>query len=268
MNLMTGRPGTPLPVPRYVQVLGILRQRIVDRVYYEGEQLLPEDGLAKEFGVSRATIRQAVGELVRQGLVERVQGRGTFVLRSSGHLQGQRFCGSLGDLLAETKRTKVRDVKISRNVTIQPRIAEALNIDNRTATVVRRTRTMDDLAFALTMNYLPPRYANLLSAQELRKVGLMSLLESKGVKFLRANQSIRAEQADLSVAEALGLQFGSPVLFVERTLLTGDGPVQFVQSWYRGDVYEFSVTLDLQEGPGLLSQLALPASASDCKGSI
>jgi DNA-binding FadR family transcriptional regulator len=55
-------------------VLGVLRQRINDGVYAEHDQLPPEDRLAAEFGVSRATIRQAVGELVRHGLVDRRQG--------------------------------------------------------------------------------------------------------------------------------------------------------------------------------------------------
>ena len=76
-----GLPDASLSVPLYRQVFMMLRQRIVDRVYAPGEQLLREDGLAAEFGVSRATIRQAIGELVRQGLVDRKQGRGTFACR-------------------------------------------------------------------------------------------------------------------------------------------------------------------------------------------
>ena len=99
-----GLPDASLSVPLYRQVFMMLRQRIVDREYAPGEQLLREDGLAAEFGVSRATIRQAIGELVRQGLVDRKQGRGTFVLPTSHPPLGQRFRGSLADLIAETDR--------------------------------------------------------------------------------------------------------------------------------------------------------------------
>lgn len=246
-------PDASLPVPLYRQVFGILRQRIVDSVYAVGEQLLTEDGLAAEFGVSRATIRQAVGELVQQGLVDRKQGRGTFVLPSVGHMLGQRFQGSLQDLILETERAKVRNVEVSHGQTPQPRIAEALKLEEPAVTIVRRTRTIDGRAFAFTVNYLPPPYNKLVNVKELRKVGLMTLLESKGVRFASGHQSIRAELADLEVCSRLGMDFGEAVLFVERLLFDDDGkPIQFVQTWYRGDLYEYSVTLGFDEDGGSL----------------
>jgi GntR family transcriptional regulator len=255
---MGALPDSSLPVPLYRQVFGILRQRIVDSVYAAGDQLLTEDGLAAEFGVSRATIRQAVGELVKQGLVDRKQGRGTFVLPGAGHLLGQRFRGSLADLISETERAKVRHVEVSHGSTLQKRIAEALKLDDPVATVVRRTRTIDGKTFAYTVNYLPRPYSQLVSVKELRKVGLMTLLESKGVKFASAHQSIRAELADLEVCSRLNMDFGEAVLFAERLLFDSEQrPIQFVQTWYRGDLYEYSVMLGfVGEGGDLRTQLA------------
>jgi GntR family transcriptional regulator len=255
---MSALPDSSLPVPLYRQVFGILRQRIVDSVYAAGEQLLTEDGLAAEFGVSRATIRQAVGELVRQGLVDRKQGRGTFVLPNAGHVLGQRFRGSLADLISETERAKVKHVDVSHGSRLKRRIAEALKLDDPVATVVRRTRTMDGKTFAFTVNYLPSPYGEMVSVKELRKTGLMTLLESKGVKFASAHQSIRAELADLEVCSQLEMEFGEAVLFAERVLFdAGQKPIQFVQTWYRGDLYEYSVMLDfVGKGGDLRAQLA------------
>jgi len=99
-------PAAGLAVPLYGKVLGVLRQRIVDGAYEEGDQLRPEDQLAAEFRVSRATVRQAVGELVREDLVARKQGRGTFVLPVGATSDRQRISGSVQDLVGVAPRGK------------------------------------------------------------------------------------------------------------------------------------------------------------------
>jgi GntR family transcriptional regulator len=255
---MMGLPDASLPVPLYRQVFMMLRQRIVDREYAPGEQLLREDGLAAEFGVSRATIRQAIGELVRQGLVDRKQGRGTFVLPTTHPPLGQRFRGSLADLIAETDRAGVRQVEITRHSPVRQRIADSLELDGNLATIVRRTRTVEGALFAYTVNHLPDRFGRMLRVHELRQTGLMTLLESKGVRFASARQSIRAELADVEVSSRLKMDFGGAVLFAERLLFDDQGsPIEFVQSWYRGDLYEYSVALVLgKEEADLRTHLA------------
>ena len=74
-----------LALPLYHQVAGILRQRIDDGVYPAGGRLLSEDELAAEFEVSRATIRQAIGQLVMERRVVRRQGRGTYVMEPASY---------------------------------------------------------------------------------------------------------------------------------------------------------------------------------------
>jgi DNA-binding GntR family transcriptional regulator len=142
-------------LPLYHQVAGILRQRIEDGVYPVGGKLLSEDELAAEFEVSRATIRQAVGELVIEGLVVRKQGRGTFVEARDPSVLRQRFRGSLGDLINESQRAKTRNVEVTHDAPIPVRIAEALQLEPPTGTIVKRTRIMDGQPFALTVTYLP-----------------------------------------------------------------------------------------------------------------
>lgn len=68
-------------LPAYVQLAGILKQRISAGIYQPGSRLPSEASLAKHFGLSAMTARQAVGVLSEEGLVKRVQGSGTFVQR-------------------------------------------------------------------------------------------------------------------------------------------------------------------------------------------
>jgi len=236
-------------MPLYHQVAGILRQRIDDSVYPAGGRLLPEDDLAAEFGVSRATIRQAVGELVMEGLVIRRQGRGTFVQERDRHVLQQRFTGSLGDLIRESHRAKFREVEIKHDESFPLNIADALRLDAPTGTTVGRTRTMDDEPFSYTLTYLPSKLGSLLTKQNLRKQALMEILIDHGVTLHNATQSIRAQLADMDICAKLEVELGAAVLYVER-LVNDDGgePVEFVRSWYRGDRYEYSVTLDIDSG--------------------
>jgi len=69
-------------LPRYLQVRDLLMQRVVDRVWKAGEALPAEDRLAQEYAVSLGTMRKALDALVADGVVERHQGRGTFVTRA------------------------------------------------------------------------------------------------------------------------------------------------------------------------------------------
>lgn len=236
-------------LPLYHQVARILRQRIEDGLYPVGGRLLSEDEFAKEFEVSRATIRQAIGELVIEGLVVRRQGRGTFVETANRNVIQQRFRGSLGEFIQQTSRATTRDVAIEHDATFPTSIAEALQLDEPKGTIVRRTRTMDGLPFVYMVAYLPPGIGRTMTEQRLREHALMELLLADGIVLASATQSIRAELADVDVCPHIEVELGSPVLYVERLVQDSAGrPVDFVRSWYRGDRYEYTVTLDLGEG--------------------
>jgi DNA-binding GntR family transcriptional regulator len=235
----------PSPIPLYHRIYTVIRQRIVDGTLPPGSRLPPEDELAAEFDVSRATIRQAVGELVRADMVSRRQGRGTFVLDAAHDGLGQVFRGSLADLIAEVSRTKIRQVSIEHGAQLPAQVARQLQLDDPVGTVVRRIREVDGDAFAYTVNHLPPSVGSLLTRKELQSSGLMQLLEKKGIALRSARQTIRAQVADITVSEALEVALGSPVLFVVRLILGDDGtPLEVVQSWYRGDRYEYTVTFE------------------------
>jgi GntR family transcriptional regulator len=248
----------PSPIPLYHQVFTILRQRVLDGTYVTGTRLAPEDELAAEFDVSRATIRQAVGELVRAGIVSRQQGRGTFVLEGAQESLGRTFHGSLSDLVAagENRRTKVKTLVVEHDARLPPAAVEQLALESGAGTIVRRLRTMDGETFGYMIDHLPATVGAKVSRNELRGHGLLRLLERKGIAIDRAVQTIRAALADVDVAELLDVDLGSPVMFVERVFYDADGtPLDYVQSWYRGDRYAYTVAFDRGDG-GLDRHLA------------
>lgn len=232
------------PIPLYHRIFLVLRQRIADGEDPPGGQLAPEEDLAAEFQVSRATIRQAVGELVNAGLVSRRQGLGTFILPGAREMTGGVFVGNLVDLIGEVRRAKIRDISVEHDVPIPARIAEHLQLEGETGTIVHRTRLRDDVAFGYTVNHLPSHIGRKLTAEELAEKPLMDILDANGVVIESARQTLCAQLADSTVSEALGIPLASAVLFVERLNLGEEGtPVEFVQSWYRGDLYKFIASL-------------------------
>jgi GntR family transcriptional regulator len=236
------------PVPLYHQIASTLRQRIAEETYTPGASIPTEIELCREFSVSRATIRQAVGELVDAKLVTRGRGRGTTVLPGANELLGQQFRGSLADLLAETRRARAVSIEVERDAELPPRIAKLLRLDGGTGTVVQRRREIRGRPFAYTLNYLPPAFGRLLTRRDLQKDSLLWLLIQRGVAVAHATQSIRARACDPGVAEELRVPPGSPVLFVERLVMTKESePVELVQTWYRGDAYAYTVTLELDD---------------------
>lgn len=240
-----------LALPLYHQVAGIVRQRIYDAEYPVGGRLLSEDELAAEFTVSRATIRQAIGELVVEGLVVRKQGSGTFVQAPNPNVLRQRFRGSLGDLIRESHLAKTRDITISHGEPFIERIASALHLQVPSGTIVRRTRTMSGEPFAYTVTYLPPDLGSPLTLSALRRWALMELLIKQGTKLHSATQSIRAQLADPEICTKIDVELGSAVLYVERLVNDTSGrAVEFVQSWYRGDRYEYTVNLNIARDIG------------------
>jgi GntR family transcriptional regulator len=239
------------PLPLYHQVAGVLRQRIADSVYPPRSQLAAEDVLAAEFAVSRATIRQAVAQLVEAGLVTRRQGSGTYVEERTPAMLQQRFRGSLGDLIRESHLASGRDVVIEHGVRMPDRVAADLNLPDGTGTVIRRTRLMDGVPFAYTITSLPDELGRGITEQDLAGKALMEVLLERGVELASATQSIRAELADAELSGRIGIALGAPLLYVERVVTDSTGrPVEYVRSWYRGDRYEYSVELDIAGAGG------------------
>ena len=236
------------PIPLYHQVSTSIQARIANGEWQVGDVLPAEWELERDFGVSRATVRQAIGELVEAGYVSRSRGRGTTVLPHASEMLSQRFQGSLSEFIEETRRSRVQRMTMSRGVPFPRRVGELLGLDEPVGTLVKRTRLMEKRLYAITINYLPDRYGKLFEPSELRRESLLWLLQSKGVSLESATQVIHAQVATKELADDLEVLVGSPLLFAERVVYGPErAPVQVTHTWYRADRYEFTVELQLKQ---------------------
>lgn len=238
------------PIPLYHQVSRILRQRIVDGTYPIGSRLAAEPELAAEFGVARATIRQAVAELVEAGLLSREQGRATFVLQVDRRRFGVTFRGDLDELIAiaDPRQLDAQDVTLEEHAQPPPNVARVLGIGPEGCTVIRRTLVSGTIRIAYHVNFVPSRYAPLLKPKELRRTGVLAILARAGVRPTRAQQSVTARSSEATESAQLGLALGTAVLLSERYTFGSDGePLDCNRAWHPGELYAFAVDFERNE---------------------
>ena len=227
--------------PLYRRLQDALRRAIETSVLGPQEALPPERELASELSVSRITVRKALDGLVADGLLTRKQGAGTFV---SGRVEKQfaKLTSFSEDMTARGRTPRSEWlVRASGNVT--PEEALTLNLSPG-APVYRfhRIRFADDLPMALEYSTIPG--FGLASADAVED-SLYAALQAAGNRPTRALQRLRAVCVDGERAHLLGVEPGSPALYIERRGFLDDGRViEATRSWYRGDAYDFVAELN------------------------
>lgn len=235
-------------LPLYYQIKQTIKGWIVNKEFKPGDKIPSENELAKRFKVNRLTVRQALSQLIQEGFLISKRGQGTFVVDNESLYENLdlEFTGFIDDLFYQTTKTKTMSVEISK-VKVNAWVKEKLRLDDTEESVIqiKRVRYKNDNSFAYTINYLPLEIGNKITEKELKKKPLLQIIEQDlNIQFSEAFQTIEASFADKEVSERLRIVQGSPILYVERVMYTGNHkPVEFVQTSYRGDLYKYIVRL-------------------------
>lgn len=232
------------PVPKYYQLKEIIRDSIEKDELGPGQIIPPERELCARYGVSRMTARQAVMELVNEGLLYREQGRGTFVAEAKVR-QGT------GRLTSFTEDMRGRGMEVSSTVldvegdSAGPVVARLLRIDPGDRIVrVRRVRNADGKPMALETSHLLYDVAKGILEVDLSERSLYEELGKAGVVIASAEQSYEAVLVNEAEGPHLGVPAGSPALLIERVAFdVEDRPFEYVKSLYRGDRYRLTARL-------------------------
>src|SRR5512138_3361388 len=146
----------PPLLPIYYQIKNKIQEWIVSKEYSTGEQIPSETEIAKIFGVTRMTVRQAISLLIQEGLLYRKRGAGTFVTTDPklvGRL-GLDFTGFMDELFYQVSKSKTVTAKIEKIKTPKT-VKEKLKTEDEEIFTVERVRTLTGRIFAFTINYLP-----------------------------------------------------------------------------------------------------------------
>ena len=238
------------PTPLYHQLYLILRDRIRTGELPRNALLPGEQDLTKLFNVSRITVKRALNELAADGLISRHRGRGSIVTAAPimPVVRGS-FFSLIESLKQMGLETEVRLVEAT-DVEAGPAVARLLETAPE-ARVQRaiRMRSLNGEPFSHLLTYIPQSIASLYTARELAEMPLLALLERVGAEVCEAEQWISAVSAESTIAAALEVRVGSPLLRIERVMRDKNGkPVQLVYAHYRSDRFQYHVKTSRRRG--------------------
>lgn len=228
------------PAPLYLQLQQLLRDAIQRKLLAEDDVIPAERDLAAEYDVSRITVRKAIGGLVEEGLLTRRRGAGTFVA-ARVEKSFSKITSFSEDMISRGRTPSSEWVSRSAG-TVTPEEALSLGLSPG-APVFRfhRLRFADGVPMALEMSTIA---GDCLPAVEAVGDSLYTALDAAGNRPVRALQRLRAVNFAGEHARMLDVATGHAGLLIERRGFLRDGrAVEFTQSFYRGDAYDFVAEL-------------------------
>ncbi|MCK4257471.1 MAG: GntR family transcriptional regulator [Halanaerobiales bacterium] len=233
------------PVPLYYQLKEMIKKQIENKDLKPRDCLPSEREYSERFQISRMTVRQAITELVNEGLLYRQQGKGTFVADPKIEQGLMKLTSFTEDMLKRGLEPSARLLSIENRIADE-RIANILNLDeNRQIIIIKRLRLADGESMAIEACHLSHSIFSEIVSEDLENKSLYKLLETRyKINLVRAKQVIEPATAQLEDVKLLNVQLGDPILVLGRTTFDqNDNPVEFVSSRYRGDRYKFFVEL-------------------------
>jgi GntR family transcriptional regulator len=232
-------------IPLYQQIAENIQKQIEEGIYKEGSKIPTEQELMEQFKVSRTTVRLAVGDMLEKGLIEKKQGKGTFVRKMPIFNAEQGFRGMYETLVAAGMSPETKLVKFQMEEANEA-TQKALQLqEGELVKTIYRLCFVEGKPVVLARIHLHPDVSDLVSFEEARHQPIHIILEQKmDTPVRQAHFEIFAENAQEEIAKALCLGEKEAVLGAERILYTQEGlPVEHSLLWFNAEGYRFGLSL-------------------------
>lgn len=240
--------------PLHRQVTAAIRRQIDSGALPAGSMLPPEIELARQFGVSRHTMRAGLDALVREGLLMRQRGRGTIVSRPRIQQSLSRFYSLAHEMRARGERLTTQVLargRLSPNDDLADVAAAALSEDHPSDIgYVLRVRLVNDEPLQLeTLTFCAERFPWMLRApangEDSAALPFYDELVRRGEPGVtRARETFQPVAATSYEARLLRIPSGTPVFQVDRASYADDQIVEWRRTLVRGDRYVFAIELN------------------------
>jgi GntR family transcriptional regulator len=248
--MVLGKLVTVSPLPLYTQIKQRLRDRILDGSFGPHSQMPSESELMAAFEVSRITVRQALGDLQKEGLIFKIHGKGSYVskpkaFQNLGRLQG--FAEAMSPHGYET----INQVLSFKRIKAARAITDPLGLPaSAYCTEIKRLRFLNREPISVDISYLAAEIGAKLESADLVARDVFSILENDlGLALGAADVKIEAILADAELARLLRLEEGAPILRIERLTHTAAGePLDFEYLFYRADAFQYRLRVERGDG--------------------
>jgi len=229
--------------PFYLQIAQHFREKIISGEYPINSKIPSEDEIVTLFGVSRMTARNAVTQLVNEGLVYRMHGKGAFVARSKLERNLNKLYGFSEDMKVRGFKLTSKVLKFERRLPDQ-REQHVLKLQkNQEVYVIKRIRYENESPIGLQTQITPVHLTRGLDKVNLEEKSFYNFLKEIGHPPEKADQRLEAVLAP-HVAKILGISEKLPFMYLERVSYTiDDTPIEYQMSHFCGDFYSIQVTL-------------------------
>ncbi|MBA4108530.1 MAG: GntR family transcriptional regulator [Leptothrix sp. (in: Bacteria)] len=237
-------PATPL----YGQIKNTLREKILDGSYVAGGQMPSESELCAMFAASRITVRQALGDLQKEGLIFKIHGKGSFVSKPKA-FQNVSTLQGFAESMTAMGHEVINQLKSLQFVPASAGVARNLKVPQDTVvTEIRRVRLLNREPVSLELTWVSEALGRRLAQADLVTRDIFLILENDcGVLLGHADISIDATMADEDIAQALAVEEGLPVLRIERLTHDEQGrPVDYEFLYFRGDAFQYRLRAERQ----------------------
>jgi len=236
----------------YRQVASDLRQAVAAGRYAAGQRLPTEAELVASTGLGRQTVRRAFQELVTEGVIYRVRGRGTFAVPGEGKYL--RSFGSIDDLMALSLDTELQVVE-PLHVLASVEIADQLQAGEDSVMTISFLRLHDGVPFCYTRVHVPmeigrrlrelPELAGLAEPGSRARFTMISLVDRVSDRRIdSAVQNATAAAASADIAHRLGCPQGLPVLRIDRLYRDRElAPLELAVNHFHPDRYSYRLQL-------------------------
>ena len=231
-------------VSRYLQLASLFREKINSGQWKVDQQIPTVEELATEYGVARATVRQALDQLARDGLIERFRAKGTFVRGGSQTQLWYSVSTDWSGLLQPTADARIEVLDDEADIVLSDvpyMIGELAPLYRR----LKRRHWRNNAAFLLTEVYIDERLRRFITAEDIAsKTALRLVHDIPGLAIKDAQQTLIVGAADVETAAALDMPLNAPVANVYRRVVDADGTtVLIAKGTYQGHLVRFDIKL-------------------------
>lgn len=232
-------------VPMHSQIREIIRRRVLDGTYAPHSQMPSESQMMDAFQVSRITIRQALGDLQKEGLIFKVAGKGSFVAKPKAFQNLSRLQG-FGEAMTPAGYETFSQVLSTKRVAASEIVARRLGLAIGAAVFeIQRLRYLNREPISVDVSYFPLALGERLAREDLAARDVFVILENDlGQHLTHADVQIEAISADETLARHLRIDEASPLLRIERLTHADDKPIDFEFLYYRGDAFQYRLRID------------------------
>jgi len=228
----------------YAKIARKIRLQIDSGKYNVGDRLPPERKLCEEFEVSRITIRQALNRLQEQKVIDRQQGKGTFVLPSEYNQLLDTLYSFKDEIEKSGQEANTRMLDIDR-IKVDAYLNHKMGLPlNSYVYRLSRLRLANNIPLVLEYSFIPFSLAPELDRFNFSKVSLYETLNSEySIEIDKAYETLNATKLTADEADILKKEQDDTAMYIERFAYTNDQIIEFTRSLVIGDKYKYTVEL-------------------------